>query len=101
MRIICRRLRRCQLLPARQCSILIQRGKRVVFGLVVEQRRVDLIWRVRALPCHRFFHPFIGRHALGVTKFTANLQSNPSWVARYAVPLMFVVLGLQLVFYIE
>jgi hypothetical protein len=38
---------------------------------------------------------------LGVSKFTANLQSKPSWVARYAVPLMFVVLGLQLVCYIE
>jgi hypothetical protein len=48
-------------------------------------------------------HNWMGSEAmvLGVSKLTANLQSKPSWVARYAVPLMFVVLGLQLVFYIE
>jgi hypothetical protein len=48
-------------------------------------------------------HNWMGSEAmvLGVSKFTANLQSKPSWVARYAVPLMFVVLGLQLVCYIE
>jgi hypothetical protein len=48
-------------------------------------------------------HNWMGSEAmaLGVTKFSANLQSKPGWVARYAVPLLFVMLGLQLVFYIE
>jgi len=48
-------------------------------------------------------HNWMGSEAtaLGLTKFTANLQPKPSWVARYALPILFVVLGLQLVFYIE
>jgi len=39
--------------------------------------------------------------ALGIAKLISDLQIKPTIMARYVVPLLFVVVGLQLVFYIE
>jgi hypothetical protein len=39
--------------------------------------------------------------ALGIAKLIADLQKKNGWAARFAVPLLFVVTGLQLIFYFE
>lgn len=39
--------------------------------------------------------------ALGTAKLISDLQKNHGWMGRYIVPLLFVVTGFQLIFYIE
>jgi hypothetical protein len=38
---------------------------------------------------------------LGVAKTIGDIQNRPTWLRLYVVPLLFLALGLQLVFYVE